>query len=250
MTYSPVWLLLLLLIGCTVQPPERNNTANNLLRQGQLTDAVRLYHIAQVHAPDEPIPYYNLGVAHLEAADYRRAQAAFQQALRTADESLYPEIYFGLGEATFRQADYRGAIDAYRQVLLYRPDDADARYNLQLAIRSIPTETPTPTVTPTITVTDETQDITTTPTATTTPTPNNPNPQTLTPTPSPQANPENQPTQAATPDNGETDTTNDPPPMNEETALELLNDVQQGQGILYSPFSEVFSDNAPTEKDW
>ncbi len=240
-------VVLPLLIGCAVRPAERNNTGNALLRRDNVDAALRAYQVSQVNASDAPVPYFNAGLAYLERGDYVQAEAAFQQALRTADEPIVADVYFALGEAYFRQGAFARAVDAYRQVLLQRPDDEDARYNLQLALLSMPTPTMTTTPTPTIQSTDDTQNITSTPTRTSTPTPDSPSTPTQSPTPSPQANTDNS-TQQPTPDGENND--QQPPPMNEEAALELLDDVQQGQGILLSPLSQVEGENAVFERDW
>jgi tetratricopeptide (TPR) repeat protein len=209
--------------------------------------ALRAYQVSQVNDSDAPVPYFNAGVAYLQGGEYQRAEAALQQALRTADETILADVYFALGEAYFRQGAFQRAVAAYRQVLLQRPDDEDARYNLQLALLSIPTPTTTLSPTPTIESTDDTQNITSTPTRTSTPTPDSPDDPTQPPTPSPQANTDNS-TQQPTPEGENND--QQPPPMDEEAALELLDDVQQGQGVLFSPLSQVEGDNAVIERDW
>lgn len=240
-------LLVLLLGSCTVRPAERNNAGNTHLQRGDVDAALRAYQVAQVNDSDAPVPYFNAGLAYLEAGEYAQAEAALQQALRTADEAIVAEVYFALGEAYFRQGAFDRAVVAYRQVLLQRPDDDDARYNLQLALLNMPTPTTTVSPTPTIASTDDTQNITSTPTRTSTPTPDSPSTPTESPTPSPQANTDNA-TQQPTPEGENNEQV--PPPMNEDAALELLDDVQQGQGVLLSPLSPVEGENAVIERDW
>ncbi|MEO0561614.1 MAG: tetratricopeptide repeat protein [Chloroflexota bacterium] len=240
-------LLVFLTVSCSVSPSARNNSGNNALRRGDAAQAITSYHLSVVDAPDRAIPYFNLGVAYLESGDFQRAEAALFQALRHEPETIAADIYFGLGEAAFMQRKYSEAISHYREVLLLRPGDTDAQYNLQLAIQSVPTATVTFTPTPTTTVTADTQQITSTPTSTPTPSPLAPDANQATPTPSPESDTQ-QDNLEPTPDSDEPQ--QDISPMSEAAAAELLNDVQQDQGILFSPDSEVFYDEALPAKDW
>lgn len=241
------WALLILLLGaCTVNPAERNQAGNALLRVGRYDEALLAYQLAQVNASDEAIFYFNAGVNQLAAQEWLSAEAAFSQALRFADPQMQALIYYGLGEAYFRQADYVRALNAYRQVLVLDPTNEDARYNYELALRRLPT--PTPNVSPTPTTTDESAENPTTPTQTPTPSPEseqNPTPET-TPTAQPPPDGDSNSEDPAEPP------PTVPPLMSEETALDLLNDIQQGQGILMRPNSggTAAQDGVPTERDW
>jgi tetratricopeptide (TPR) repeat protein len=129
--------LLLVLAGCAANYAERNNAGNALYEQGNFRDAVHAYQAAQVDAPDQPEPYYNAGNALAQAGDIDRALAALNQVLKTADESLAAQAYYNLGNVYFGMSRYEDAVLAYQQALLRNSDDADARYNLELALRRI-----------------------------------------------------------------------------------------------------------------
>jgi tetratricopeptide (TPR) repeat protein len=143
-------LLILMLAACAVSSAERNNAGNAALTAGDVQAALRGYQSAQALAPDQAEPYLNAASAYAMLDDDRRAQAAMQQALTSPDPRLIAHAYFNLGNIYFMRGQYDLAISAYRETLLRTPDDADARYNLELALqRAVPTLTPPATATPT-----------------------------------------------------------------------------------------------------
>lgn len=249
-----------------------NNLANNLLEREQVDKALRTYQLAQVYDPDSAIPYFNAGVAMLEAEDFYLASQAFEQTLETAEDlSLIGDAYFGLGEAYFRQEQYRQAAFAYQQVLLVRPEDDDARYNMELALLMLPSPTPTFTPTPTTTTTDAVEEATTTPTPSQTPTSDIPEDGTPTITPTPDVTstalgtPSQTPTptgiaeqssdESLTPENEAsptppTDDVPDEPLPDVEDALSLLDDVQEGQLVIPFDSSDDSALGTIMEKDW
>jgi tetratricopeptide (TPR) repeat protein len=135
--------LLLFLAGCAASYAERNNAGNALYEQGNFRDAAHAYQAAQVDAPDQPEPYYNAGNALARAGDLDRAIAALNQALKTADDHLAAQAYYNLGNVYFSMSRYEDAVQVYQQALLREPDDADARYNLELTLRRVPPPTAT-----------------------------------------------------------------------------------------------------------
>lgn len=139
-----VVLLLALLAACGPDAAEQNNTANTLQERQQYEEALRAYEAAQVLEPDNPIPYFNAAAALLELDRFDEAIIALQQALRHADENLSARIHYNLGNVHFQAGDYEEAVTAYRESLLLRPDDEDARYNLELALSLLMPPTPTP----------------------------------------------------------------------------------------------------------
>lgn len=241
-----LFLLLFSLGGCGLSASELNNGGNRQFKRGSMNTAIRSYQLAQVANPDETLPYFNAGVAFLEKSEWSNAEAAFVQAYRHVDdEVLEYMIFFGLGEAYFRQTKYRLAAESFRRVLELQPDDEDARYNMELSLLRIPTDTPIPSPTPTTTSTDSVSPMTSTPTPSPSPTPEVPNPNGGQPTPTPEPQndeqePSPQPTAPA----------NDEPPMDQMDAMQLLDDVQQGQGVIQSQLSPSRSSSAPIDKDW
>lgn len=263
-----------ILVGCRTNTAiTNNNRGNEQLRRGEVDISLEAYQRAQVNAPDEALPYYNAGVALLEAERFEDAIAAFGQSLKTAESTvLVANIYFGLGEAYFRQNDFRQAATAYQQVLLIDPENEDARYNFELTLEKMPTSTPT------TTVTDAVSQASTTPTPSETTTPDEPGAgsPTVSPTPNMTSTALGTPTETATPTGipqpeqgedptpenevtptGNPDDPNDPaqpdptePPLAPESALELLEDMQEQQQVIPFDSSDDTALGSVVEKDW
>jgi len=102
---------------------------------------------AAAEESDQPIDHYNLGTALLLQGQVSEAQAPLQQALRS-DRDVVREsgqYNYGLSTAfdgrfaqedpTARRSAFVAARQAFREVLRTRPDDADARWNLELVDR-------------------------------------------------------------------------------------------------------------------
>ncbi|MEM6283814.1 MAG: tetratricopeptide repeat protein [Chloroflexota bacterium] len=254
------WVILLILVvgivlaGCGITPPVQNNMGNADLRRGRIDDAIRSYQAAQVANPDIPVPYLNVGIAYLEAAEYTRAEDALQQALLTLESSGAVSAYFALGEVYFRQGRFAQAAAAYQQVLLRDFTDDDARYNMELALSLIPTETPpgeatatesdteneqpdTPTASPSPTQSDSQQGDDPTPTST--PDPGN--------EPQPSGTP---PTEPPAPEENNEQEEGDPSPMPQSEAEELLDDKQRQQSVLIPQEEATLPAGVPLEKDW
>ncbi|MCB9451714.1 MAG: tetratricopeptide repeat protein [Anaerolineaceae bacterium] len=213
-----VVLALAVLAGCGVDPAERNNTGNALYGQGDFAGAVDVYELALVAAPDEPVSYYNIASALAMDGDLERAVLALEQALKTSDTGLQAQAYYNLGNVYMVLGDFADAVSAYQQTLLRQPDDANARYNLELALRQI---TPLP---------DESGG------GETTPTPES--------TESPEATPDtgDSPTATPTPENA----------LSPADAERLLDSAAQNQDVLSELLlteTAPLTDDTP-QKDW
>lgn len=168
-------LALFVFFSCTPDPLALNNRANRLSEAQDYAQALRDYEIAQALEPDEALYYFNAASALAEDARLDEAILHLEQVLLRDDGDLIAEAYYNLGSLHVRRAEYEAAVIAYREALRAQPDFADARYNLEIAMRYIPTATPTPleqaTSTPSLTPTQSpspspTGTLTTTATAT------------------------------------------------------------------------------------
>ena len=92
-------------------------------------------------APDDPRTGFNAGTAHLEAGhsrDARDAAKLLEPAAKALDKQapeLAPAAWYNLGGAQLGAGDSAAAVEAYRQALLRNPADADAKWNLELALQ-------------------------------------------------------------------------------------------------------------------
>jgi Ca-activated chloride channel homolog len=242
--------VLILLTGCEANPAERNNTANDLVARSEYDEAIRAYQVSQALAPDAPVPYYNAGIALSVAGDYDAAALALEKALAQADDDLIKEAHYNLGIVYFSDSRFFEAVDAFREALLIDPNDAEIRYNYELAL--LYAVDPTPENQQQQSQPEESEsDQTVTPT---------PQPGAFdgpTPTPPPQENP---PDASQTPAGGSGDFFTEEPStlvpqeqgrFTREEAERLLDLLEQDQQAL-SAYLEQAGDPSgdPVENDW
>ncbi len=88
--------------------------------------------------PADPRTGFNAGTANLEAGRSRKAAKLLEPTARILDQrnpELAPAAWYNLGNAQLAAGDAAAAVEAFRQSLLRNPDDADAKFNLELALR-------------------------------------------------------------------------------------------------------------------
>jgi Ca-activated chloride channel homolog len=247
--WGVVMVIGILMVGCATNPNERNNTGNDLAVRGAYREAVQAYQVAQAMEPDEPVPYYNAAISLSQEQDLAAAAQALEQALESADESLINEAYYNLGNVYFASGRYFEAVEAFRAVLERDPQDADARYNYELALLyAVP---PTPESQEQQTEPEEGE---TDPETTPTPQPND----VTGPTPTPPLQ-DNPPDESATPEGGSGDFFEETPStlvpqesgrMTIEDAEQLLDAVEQDQQSLSEYLNEGVPAGDPVENDW
>ncbi len=118
-----------------------DSPASKLLRQGNdafaaqnYLDALGAYELAQSRQPELAEPFYNAANALYREGSFGDAVAQIQQALlNVADEELAQHSFYNLGNAAYNGQDLETAVQSYIDALLINPNDADAKYNLELA---------------------------------------------------------------------------------------------------------------------
>jgi Ca-activated chloride channel family protein len=110
-----------------------NNKGNKAYNDGEYKEALDYYNQAEVEQPETPEILYNQGNALIGMGQYEEATEKLQQALTTDDVNLQADAYFNLGNSFFDQQRFQNAIQMYQKTLEIRPDDLDAKYNLELA---------------------------------------------------------------------------------------------------------------------
>lgn len=115
--------------------------------QGQYDQAKRTLERAVAAHPDDSRLLYDLGCARYQAGDYAGASKAFGQALQKLPKGSKAEgwIRYNLGNAEFRLGESRNdrrqhwqkAVAQYQAAMKLDPQDADARYNLDLVAKRL-----------------------------------------------------------------------------------------------------------------
>ena len=113
---------------------ERTARALAAWEKGKPEDAVAPLDSALRLQPGDPLVEFNAGTAHL-GAKQPDAGALLEQAAKHAPPALAADAFYNLGNARLEAKDARGAIDAYKGALRAQPDLANAKRNLELALR-------------------------------------------------------------------------------------------------------------------
>ena len=118
-----------------VNSRERTARAIEAVGKGKPRDAVGPADTALRLAPKDPLVRYNDGTAHLQAGDPHGAVPLLDKAALEADRPLAPFASYNLGNARLAAGDAAGAVEAYKRALRLSPHDADAKVNLEIALR-------------------------------------------------------------------------------------------------------------------
>lgn len=111
---------------------------DELYRQGRFTEAEKEYAREDMDSPKDVRYRYNRGCAAFQNSDYKGAEAAFSSVLRrTEDREVRYKAAYNLGNTAFKQGDFESAVSHYGRAIQYDPENEDARYNMELALREV-----------------------------------------------------------------------------------------------------------------
>jgi Ca-activated chloride channel family protein len=121
------------------------DAALRLFEQGRPMAAAQLWRARIAKGDARPITLYNYGTAMLAADSLVPAIEALERAAMSPDGDTRRRALYNLGLAHLRRAQRPdapdaqrsagSAIQAYRTLLMQRPNDADARWNYELALQ-------------------------------------------------------------------------------------------------------------------
>lgn len=123
--------------ACTSSVADYNNQGNDDFAKAAYDDALEEYGAAKVEDSTLAHPYYNSGNAYHNKGDFKQAIDQTQEALRRADDDLAQQALYNLGNSYFLTEDWAAAIKAYQDALVLDPDDQNAKYNLELALKQV-----------------------------------------------------------------------------------------------------------------
>ncbi len=147
--YNP-FLSLLLVAAATLfadQVYTKNKKANSLYKNGNYGEALKLYEDLSIASPSEPKLKMNKGSAHYQLGDADKAEESYTSAQEgIKDKKVLADYYYNLGNIQYMQGEklaaqgkqeamdkYKAALGNYIKSLDIRPQDRDAKWNLQLA---------------------------------------------------------------------------------------------------------------------
>lgn len=115
---------------------ERTRAGRQALDGDDADRAVDRFDTALRLEPEDPVTRYNAGTARL--ADQRPgARELLEAAAQDAPASLKAPVSYNLGNARLDAGDFQGAIAAYEDALRADPGFADAKHNLEVALRRL-----------------------------------------------------------------------------------------------------------------
>jgi tetratricopeptide (TPR) repeat protein len=105
--------------------------------EGAATEALGHYGEAARVSPGSPIPDFNRGIVLSREGQVEEARDAFLGAAAAEDSKVAADALYNLGNTLLEAKQFEPSIEAYLQSLDIDPADADARRNLEIALRRL-----------------------------------------------------------------------------------------------------------------
>ena len=78
------------------------------------------------------------GNAFYLKGEFRKAMEAYQEALlQEMEDVTKAKIHYNLGNSHYRLGEFEKALKEYQESLRLNPDDTDAKFNLEMALRAL-----------------------------------------------------------------------------------------------------------------
>jgi Ca-activated chloride channel family protein len=117
--------------------PAEARKGAELYRDSAYKEAADAFRQATIAAPDDDRWRYNLGLSEAQSQDFESALNNLETTARTADPRIADAALYNAGNVHYAKGDYQAAARAYRDALRQRPNDPDAKRNLELALRQM-----------------------------------------------------------------------------------------------------------------
>jgi len=113
---------------------------NKLYDSGEHEQALDEYRKAREADSLSAIPRFNSGDALYKLGKFKEGAGEFLKTASASSDSIAAMSYYNLGNTAFKSGDYGAAAEAYKRSLLMDPDDEDAKFNLEYAMRMLKRE--------------------------------------------------------------------------------------------------------------
>ncbi|HVP57454.1 MAG TPA: tetratricopeptide repeat protein [bacterium] len=110
---------------------------NKYYDKGQPDKALEEYRKATGEDSSNAVARFNAGDALYKMGKFKDGASEFTRTASSSGDSVAAMSYYNLGNTAFKSGDYRAAAEAYKRSLLVNPDDKDAKFNLEYALRMI-----------------------------------------------------------------------------------------------------------------
>lgn len=100
--------------------------------QAQWDESLQYFQDALLDDPENPTGHFNIGDAQYKRKNYEESLKSYEKAMTTQDVNLKQKSYYNLGNTYYQMNKYQESIQSYIKALDLDPNDADAKYNLEL----------------------------------------------------------------------------------------------------------------------
>ena len=108
---------------------------NAALKAGKADEALGHYEQALKKLPGDPGAHFDRGAALYALSRFDEAGQEFLRATEAKDPALKASAFYNLGNAYFKKEKFKDAVSAYTRTLGLKPDDKQAKWNLEIALR-------------------------------------------------------------------------------------------------------------------
>ena len=108
---------------------------NAALKAGKAEDALGHYDRAVKKLAADAGAHFDRGAALYALSRFDEAGQEFLKATEAKDAALKEGAFYNLGNAFFKKEKFKEAVAAYTRALGLRPDDKQAKWNLEIALR-------------------------------------------------------------------------------------------------------------------
>jgi tetratricopeptide (TPR) repeat protein len=108
---------------------------NAALQAGKADDALLHYDKAVKKLPAEAGTHFDRGAALYALSRFDEAGEEFLRATEAKEPALKASAFYNLGNAFFKKEKFKEAVSAYTRSLGLKPDDKQAKWNLEIALR-------------------------------------------------------------------------------------------------------------------
>ncbi len=133
------WVLMAIPFLCGFSILEKRDVeveaGNAALKAGKAEDALAHYDRAVKKLPAEAGVHLDRGSALYALSRFDEAGQEFLRATESKDGAVKQSAFYNLGNALFKKEKFKEAVAAYTRALGLRPDDKQAKWNLEIALK-------------------------------------------------------------------------------------------------------------------
>ena len=119
-------------------PASAAEKPDDLYREGRFEEAEKAYTEMDMDNPKDIRYRYNRGCSAYQNGRYDESLASFSSVMRrTEDDDMRFRAAYNMGNSMFKQGDFESAVTHYKTALIHNPENEDAQYNLELALRAL-----------------------------------------------------------------------------------------------------------------